>query len=62
MEGFLVSDHFDLQPEFLAKLAPLVQSGDITYRETVRHGLDHAAQAFIDLLRGANTGKMLVKL
>jgi NADPH-dependent curcumin reductase CurA len=62
MEGFLVSDHFDLQPEFLAKVGPLVQSGDVVYRETIREGLDHAAQAFIDLLQGHNTGKMLVKL
>ena len=62
MEGFLVSDHFDLQAEFLAKVAPLVQSGDIVYQETIREGLDHAAQAFLDLLNGHNTGKMLVKL
>jgi NADPH-dependent curcumin reductase CurA len=62
IEGFLVIDHNDLYGDFLATVAPLVQSGDISYRETIREGIDHAAQAFIDLLRGHNTGKMLVKL
>jgi NADPH-dependent curcumin reductase CurA len=31
-------------------------------KETVVDGLDNAPQAFIDLLRGANTGKMIVRL
>ena len=30
--------------------------------ETVVEGLDHAAEAFIGLLRGENTGKMVVRL
>jgi hypothetical protein len=29
---------------------------------TIVDGLDHAPGAFIDLLRGTNTGKMLVRL
>jgi hypothetical protein len=31
-------------------------------RETVVDGLERAPEAFIDLLRGGNTGKMLVRL
>ncbi len=42
--------------------APLIASGSIVVRETIVDGLEHAPQAFIDLLRGANTGKMLVRL
>jgi NADPH-dependent curcumin reductase CurA len=62
IEGFLVSDHYDLQDAFLKTVAPLVKSGDLDFRETIRDGLDAAPQAFLDLLSGANTGKMLVKL
>jgi NADPH-dependent curcumin reductase CurA len=40
----------------------LVTSGDLVVRETVREGLDNAVPAFIELLRGANTGKMIVRL
>ena len=32
------------------------------HAETIVDGLDHAPGAFIDLLRGPNTGKMLVRL
>ena len=31
-------------------------------RVAVREGLDQAVPAFLDLLRGGNTGKMIVKL
>jgi NADPH-dependent curcumin reductase CurA len=31
-------------------------------RETVVDGLDNAVSAFIGLLRGENTGKMIVRL
>ncbi|WP_116041634.1 NADP-dependent oxidoreductase [Amycolatopsis palatopharyngis] len=62
MRGMLVADHFDLQPKFVAEVAPLVQDGKIKYSETVVEGLRNAPQAFLDMLNGANTGKMLVRL
>jgi NADPH-dependent curcumin reductase CurA len=62
MEGMLVSDHEDLRGEFLSTVGPWVAAGEITYRETIRDGLEATPQAFIDLLSGANTGKMLVRL
>ncbi|GAA1980462.1 NADP-dependent oxidoreductase [Amycolatopsis minnesotensis] len=62
LRGMLVSDHFDLQPKFLAEVAPLVRDGSIKYSETVVDGIRNAPQAFLDLLGGANTGKMLVRL
>ena len=62
IRGFLVGDHADLQDAFVAEAAPLIASGSIVVRETIVDGLEHAPQAFIDMLRGANTGKMLVRL
>jgi NADPH-dependent curcumin reductase CurA len=39
-----------------------LRSGDLVARETVREGLDDAVPAFLDLLKGGNTGKMIVRL
>ncbi|WP_007024387.1 NADP-dependent oxidoreductase [Saccharomonospora iraqiensis] len=62
MRGFLVADHEDARPRFLRDVAPLVKDGKLTYSETVVDGIANAPQAFLDLLAGANTGKMLVRL
>ena len=43
-------------------MGPWVADGKIQWDETVREGLKNAPQAFIDLLEGANTGKMVVRL
>ena len=62
LRGFIVSDHADLHGEFIAKVTKMVTSGDLVVRETVREGLEDAVPAFLDLLRGGNTGKMVVRL
>ncbi len=62
MRGFLVFDWFERMADFLKEVTPLVAAGKLVTRETVVEGFDHAPQAFIDLLRGANVGKMVVKL
>ncbi|MEY7971201.1 NADP-dependent oxidoreductase [Saccharomonospora xinjiangensis] len=62
MRGFLVGDHEHLRQEFLAEVGPLVRDGRIAYTETVVRGIERAPHAFLDLLSGGNTGKMLVRL
>jgi NADPH-dependent curcumin reductase CurA len=62
LRGFLVGDHTDLRPEFLEALPGWIASGDLVVRETVREGLEDAVPAFLDLLRGGNTGKMVVRV
>jgi NADPH-dependent curcumin reductase CurA len=62
LRGFLVGDHADLQPEFRETVSGWLGSGDLVVRETAREGLENAVPAFLDLLRGGNTGKMIVRL
>jgi NADPH-dependent curcumin reductase CurA len=62
LRGFLVGDHGDLRPEFTDAVAGWLRSGQLVVRETVRSGLEEAVPAFLDLLRGGNTGKMIVAL
>ena len=62
LRGFLVGDHADLRPEFTETVTGWLRSGDLVVRETVREGIEEAVPAFLDLLRGGNTGKMVVRL
>ena len=62
MEGFIVSDHYDRLTAFLAEVGPWVRDGSVRYRETVVDGIENAPAAFIGLLAGENTGKMLVRV
>ncbi|MQS12092.1 NADP-dependent oxidoreductase [Streptomyces kaniharaensis] len=62
LEGLLVRDHAALQPQFVAEVAGWLASGELRHEETVVDGFERAADAFLDLLRGVNTGKMVVRL
>ena len=62
IRGFIVSDHVDRMPQFLADCGRWVREGRLKYREDVVEGLDRAPEAFIGLLRGRNVGKMLVQV
>ncbi|NEY31177.1 zinc-binding dehydrogenase [Streptomyces sp. PRKS01-65] len=62
IEGFLVGDHYDLQPQFVQEVGPWVRDGRLKYRETVVEGIENNLEAFLGVLRGDNIGKMVVKL
>ncbi len=62
IQGFIVSTHADMQPDFFQDMAKWIPSGQMKYEETVKEGIEKAPEAFIGLFEGANTGKMLVKL
>ncbi len=62
LRGFIVSDHSQRTPDLIREVGGWVQDGSIRFQETVVDGLEHAPEAFLGLLRGENTGKMVVRL
>jgi NADPH-dependent curcumin reductase CurA len=60
LEGFLVRDHLDARVDFERFLIPEIQSGRVVVDETVVAGFDNIVHAFVAMLRGENTGKMVV--
>ncbi|MEZ7007163.1 NADP-dependent oxidoreductase [Streptomyces sp. AD55] len=60
IEGFLVGDHEDLRPRFVEEVGAWVRSGELKYHETVVEGVGNTLDAFLGVLRGDNTGKMIV--
>lgn len=61
MEGFLVSNHRDVQEELYEFAVPHLQSGRLALDETVVDGFEGIVEAFLGMLRGENTGKIIVR-
>lgn len=62
IEGFLVGDHYDLAGEYFRKAAGWLSDGTLSMRETSVDGFENTVDAFLGVLRGDNTGKMVVRL
>jgi NADPH-dependent curcumin reductase len=62
MEGFIVSDHMELWPQAIGELIGHIAAKRLIWRETIRDGVENAPQALVDLLRGENYGKMLIRV
>ena len=63
LRGYIITDHEDRYGDFVRDVGAWVAEGRVKFRETiVDGGVEAAPQAFIDLLRGANVGKMVVRL
>jgi NADPH-dependent curcumin reductase CurA len=62
LRGFLVGGQRQHAAEFAARMSGWLADGTVRYDETIVDGLANAPQAFMDLLDGANTGKMLVRI
>ncbi len=61
-EGFIVSRWQSRWGEGIAQMAQWLREGKLKYREDIVEGFENTARAFIGLLKGDNTGKMLVKV
>lgn len=62
LQGVLVGDHEALQPQFVSEAGAWIRSGELKYNETVVEGVENGVEAFLGMLRGENTGKMVVSL
>jgi NADPH-dependent curcumin reductase CurA len=62
LRGFIVSDHADRRDTFLAEMGEWVRTGQVRIDETIVDGLENATQAFLGMMRGENTGKMVVRI
>lgn len=61
MQGFIVRDFVKDFGPAMKQLGTWLQEGKLKYTETIVEGFDKTPQAFIDLFRGKNKGKMIVK-
>ncbi|TFB53315.1 NADP-dependent oxidoreductase [Cryobacterium sp. TMT1-62] len=61
LKGFIVGNYVQHFPAFSADMAGWLAAGDVVFDETVVDGIDHAVDAFLGLMRGENTGKMVVR-
>jgi NADPH-dependent curcumin reductase CurA len=62
LRGFIVTDHLTRMGDMIREVGPWLANGDLVAEETFADGLDNAVTAFLGMLRGENTGKMIVRL
>ena len=62
VQGFIVSDHFDDFPAFLKEVTPMLREGSVVAKEDITEDLENAPKAFLDMLKGGNFGKTLVRV
>ncbi|MFC8170766.1 NADP-dependent oxidoreductase [Streptomyces sp. NPDC057242] len=60
LQGVLVGDHYDLQEQFVREVGGWLAAGELKHRETFAEGIENGVDAFLGMLRGDNTGKMIV--
>jgi NADPH-dependent curcumin reductase CurA len=62
LRGFIVTDHQGRLPALRDEAGSWLRDGRLVCNETIVDGLANTPDAFIGLLRGRNTGKMVVRV
>jgi len=62
VEGFIVTRWQSRWGEGIVQMAQWLKEGKLQYREDIVEGFGNTVKAFIGMLQGDNTGKMLVKI
>jgi hypothetical protein len=62
IQGFIVMDHAEVVKEYIGKASQWLDEGKLKYHETIAEGIENAPSAFIDMLKGRNIGKQIVRL
>ena len=62
VQGFTIGKYLGLYADFSREMTEWFTAGKIEFDETVVDGLDNAVDALLDQMRGANIGKMVVKI
>lgn len=62
VRGFIQREFADQREQFYREAAGWIADGRLRYREDIVEGLENAPAAFIDLLRGRNFGKLIVRV
>lgn len=62
LEGYIATDHLDIEQHFLADMKAWHQAGLLKQTETIHEGIDNAVTAFLGLFDGSNLGRTLVQL
>jgi len=62
VQGFLVMDYAAQFREAMETMAKWYAEEKLKMDERITEGIENAPTAFIEMLRGANTGKQLVKV
>ena len=62
MEGFLIFSFQAKYEEGRARLAQWIREGKLKYREDITDGIESAPAQFVELMRGHNFGKKLIRL
>ncbi|NND68402.1 MAG: NADP-dependent oxidoreductase [Halioglobus sp.] len=62
MQGFIISNYYNRLGAFTEDMTGWLADGKIKYKEHMVEGLENAPEAFLGLFRGANFGKLVVKV
>lgn len=64
LQGFIVSNLADAETtaNFAKDVTQWIKEGKIMYKEHVVEGVENSPAAFVGMLKGANTGKQVIKV